>query len=121
MGSSALTCKGNTEIIVDIKGVDKKYTCNAVEGAENIDAQQCYQRAKELCDMVIARRGVDLLVEGYLNLWGGNNRKNKEFVWGATSVSDVDFKHQVYIAITLRLLTVAVAHGYIWPLIYIPI
>lgn len=93
MGSSALTCKGNTEIIVDIKGVDKKYTCNAVEGAENIDAQQCYQRAKELCDMVIARRGVDFdLVEGYLNLWGGNNRKNKEFVWGATSVSDVDFQ-----------------------------
>ena len=84
MGSSALTCKGNTEIIVDIKGVDKKYTCNAVEGAENIDAQQCYQRAKELCDMVIARRGVDFdLVEGYLNLWGGNNRKNKEFVWGS--------------------------------------
>ncbi len=43
--------------------------------------------------MVIARRGVDFdLVEGYLNLWGGNNRKNKEFVWGATSVSDVDFQ-----------------------------
>jgi hypothetical protein len=54
-GSDAAT----EEIIVDIKGVDKKYTCNAVEGAENIDAQQCYQRAKELCDMVIARRGVD--------------------------------------------------------------
>ena len=71
--------------------------------------------------MVIARRGVDFdLVEGYLNLWGGNNRKNKEFVWGATSVSDVDFQTSGYIAITLRLLTVAVAHGYIWPLIYIP-
>lgn len=28
--------------------------------------------------MVIARRGVDFdLVEGYLNLWGGNNRKTK--------------------------------------------
>lgn len=93
MGSAALSCNGNAEMIVDIKGEKKRYTCNAVDGAENIDAQACYRRAKELCDMVIARRGIDFdLVGDYLSIWGGNNRKNKEFVWGAASASDVDFQ-----------------------------
>lgn len=94
MGSTALACKGNTEIIVNIKGVDTRYTCSAVDGSENIDAQKCYQRAKELCDMVIDRRGIDFdLATEYLNLWGGNNRRNKEFVWGAASGSDIDFRN----------------------------
>lgn len=93
MGSAALSCNGNAEMIVDIKGEKKRYTCNAVDEAENIDAQACYRRAKELCDMVIARRGIDFdLVGDYLSIWGGNNRKNKEFVWGAASASDVDFQ-----------------------------
>lgn len=93
MGSAALSCNGNAEMIVDIKGEKKRYTCNAVDGAENIDAQACYRRAKELCDMVIARRGIDFdLVGDYLSIWGGNNRKNKEFVWGAANASDVDFQ-----------------------------
>lgn len=93
MGSAALSCNGNAEMIVDIKGEKKRYTCNAVDGAEKIDAQACYRRAKELCDMVIARRGIDFdLVGDYLSIWGGNNRKNKEFVWGAASASDVDFQ-----------------------------
>lgn len=93
MGAAALACKGSTEMLVDIKGETKRYTCNPVEGTEYIDAQTCYRRAKELCDMVIARRGIDFdLIGDYLSIWGGNNRKNKEFVWGITSAGDVDFQ-----------------------------
>lgn len=93
MGSAALACKGSTEMLVDIKGETKRYTCNPVEGTEDIDALTCYRRAKELCDMVIARRGIDFdLIGDYLSIWGGNNRKNKEFVWGITSAGDVDFQ-----------------------------
>lgn len=95
MGSTALTGKANIEMIIDIKGENKKYTCNAVEGSENIDPQKCYKRAKELCDMVIARRGVDFdLATDFLSLWGSNNRRNKEFVWGVSANgSDVDFQN----------------------------
>lgn len=94
MGASALACKGSTEMIVNIKGVDKRFTCSAVAGSENIDAEKCYRRAKELCDMVIERRGVDFdLVSNFLSIWGGNNKRNKEFVWGASSAGDIDFQN----------------------------
>lgn len=94
MGSSALACKGNTEIMVDIKGENKRYTCSVVDGSENMDATKCYTRAKELCDMVIARRGIDFdLATEYLALWGGNNRRNKELVWGAAAGNDVDYRN----------------------------
>lgn len=94
MGSAALSNKG-VEMIVDIKGEQKKFNCSGVEGAANIDAEQCYSRAKELCDMVIARRGTDYdLATDYLNLWGSNNRRNKEFVWGASANGgDTDFNN----------------------------
>ena len=94
MGSAALSNKG-VEMIVDIKGEQKKFNCSVVEGAANIDAEQCYSRAKELCDMVIARRGTDYdLATDYLNLWGSNNRRNKEFVWGASANGgDTDFNN----------------------------
>ncbi|MBR1400815.1 MAG: RagB/SusD family nutrient uptake outer membrane protein [Prevotella sp.] len=92
MGSTATAC-GGAEMIVDIKGKDTRFTCDKVDGSENIIAQQCYSRAKELCDMIISRRGVDFdLMPEYLKLWGSNNRRNKEFVWGAAAGGDVDFR-----------------------------
>lgn len=92
MGSAATACQG-AEMTVNIKGTDKRFTCDKVDGAENIDARQCYQRAKELCDMIIQRRGVDFdLMPEYLKIWGSNNRRNKEFVWGAAAGGDVDFR-----------------------------
>lgn len=92
MGSAALTNSG-AEMIVDIKGDKKHFTCDKVDGAENFDAQKCYTRAKELCDNVINRKGVDFdLMPNYLSIWGGNNARNKEFVWGAAAGSDVDFQ-----------------------------
>lgn len=92
MGSAALTHSG-AEMIVDVKGNKKRFTCDKVDGAENFDAKKCYTRAKELCDMVIERRGVDYdLMPNYLSLWGGNNARNKEFVWGAAAGSDVSYQ-----------------------------
>lgn len=92
MGSAALTNSG-AEMIVDIKGDKKRFTCDKVDGAENFDAQKCYTRAKELCDNVINRKGIDFdLMPNYLSIWGGNNARNKEFVWGAAAGSDVDFQ-----------------------------
>lgn len=92
MGSAALTQTG-AEMIVDIKGDKKRFTCDKVDGAENFDAQKCYARAKELCDNVINRKGVDYdLMPDYLSIWGGNNARNKEFVWGAAAGADVDFQ-----------------------------
>lgn len=92
MGSAALTNSG-AEMIVDIKGDKKRFTCDKVDGAENFDVQKCYTRAKELCDNVINRKGIDFdLMPNYLSIWGGNNARNKEFVWGAAAGSDVDFQ-----------------------------
>lgn len=92
MGAAALTNSG-AEMIVDIKGDKKRFTCDKVDGAENFDAQKCYTRAKELCDNVINRKGIDFdLMPNYLSIWGGNNARNKEFVWGAAAGSDVDFQ-----------------------------
>ena len=85
MGASALTHEG-VKMICDIKGTDTTFDCDKVAGAEGIDAEACYTRAKELCDEVIKRKGTDFdMMPNYLSLWGGNNRKNKEFVWGANS------------------------------------
>lgn len=92
MGAAALTNSG-AEMIVDIKGDKKRFTCDKVDGAENFDAQKCYTRAKELCDNIINRKGIDFdLMPDYLSIWGGNNARNKEFVWGAAAGSDVDFQ-----------------------------
>lgn len=92
MGATALTHKG-AQMICDIKGTETTFDCRPVAGSEEIDAEVCYKRAKELCDEVIARKGQDFdMMPDYLSLWGGNNRKNKEFVWGATSCSTQDFQ-----------------------------
>lgn len=94
MGSSALASRGNTEMIVDIKGVSKRYTVDKVEGAETIEAEKCYTRSKELCDIVIGRKGIDFdLASDYLSLWGSNNKRNKEFVWGAASGNEIDYRN----------------------------
>lgn len=91
MGSVALSNQG-VKMIVDIKGVDTQFDCKAVDGGSGIDAAASYRRAKELCDEVIARKGMDFdMMPDYLSLWGGNNRKNKEFVWGANSNSDTEY------------------------------
>ncbi|MCD8388533.1 MAG: RagB/SusD family nutrient uptake outer membrane protein [Bacteroidales bacterium] len=92
MGSSALS-QSKVDIFVDIKGEDTKFQCEPVAGAEDINPTECYTRVKQLCDEIIGRRGIDFdLVDEYLNIWGGNNRKNKEFVWGVNSASDVDYQ-----------------------------
>lgn len=85
MGSAALTHAG-TQIKVDIKGEEHTYTCSPVDGTSGIDAAKCYRRSKELCDEVIGRRGIDFdLMPGFRYIWGTNNARNKEFVWGAAS------------------------------------
>ena len=97
MGASALSNSG-AEMIVDIKGELKRFACSPVAGAANLNATQCYTRAKELCDQVIARKGMDYdLATDYLSLWGSNNRRNKEYVWGASANgADTDF-HNSYL------------------------
>lgn len=85
MGSIALTHSG-VQMIVDIKGENHTYTCSPVDGASEIDAEKYYRRSKELCDEVISRRGVDFdMMPGFRYIWGTNNSRNKEFVWGAAS------------------------------------
>lgn len=92
MGSQALADNG-AEMIVNIKGTDTRFNCDPVDGTSSFDATKCYQRAKELCDEIISRRGVDFdLMPNYLSIWGSNNRRNKEFIWGVAAGSDVDFR-----------------------------
>lgn len=94
MGSCALADQ-QVKMIVNIKGTDTEFTCNPVDGTSGIDANACYTRAKELCDKIISRKGVDFdLMPSYNALWGNGNRKNKEIVWGVNSSSaDQDFQN----------------------------
>jgi hypothetical protein len=93
MGSTALACNGKTEMSVDVKGTVHKYVCSAVDGSEEIDAQACYKRVKELCDQIISRKGVDFdLMPNYKSIWGAPNRRNSEFVWGVAGGKDVAYE-----------------------------
>jgi hypothetical protein len=56
------------------------------DGYAGFDANELYGEAEKLCDDIIGRRGESFdLMDGWDKLWGGNNRRNKEFVWGASS------------------------------------
>lgn len=93
MGSGSLGANG-AQMTVTVNGTDNLYTCSAtaLEGYKDIDAQNCYQRARDLCDEVISRKGIDFdLMEGFTKLWGGNNYRNKEFVWGVASNANLDY------------------------------
>lgn len=95
MGSGAVS--QSAKIKVDIKGVKETFDTDAVEGCENIDAQACYKKVKELCDEIIADRGKHFdLRPNYLSLWGEPNKRNNEFVWGITGHGDFRTEHLNY-------------------------
>lgn len=82
IGSASLASKG-VQMKTDVKGEKKTFTTKAVPGYESYDPNECYAEVKRLCDEVIARRDKEFgLQPNYQSIWGGANRKNKEFVWG---------------------------------------
>lgn len=90
MGSMALS--GDVDMNVDIKGEMKTFRTDPVAGAEDIDPVECYKNVKNICDEVIARRGIDYdLQPDFLSLWGGNNVRNKEFVWAVAGNNNDDY------------------------------
>ncbi len=63
------------------------------DGYAGFDAKALYGLAKDQCDAVIERRGIDFdLMPSISQLWGGKNFRNKEFVWGVASYNLDDFK-----------------------------
>lgn len=96
MGSAALA--GTVDITVDInKGTtsakQKTFTTSAVAGFENIDAEKCYKKVVEICDIVIARKGQEFNLRGsFKDIWGKKNARNNEFVWGVAGGDPAQFK-----------------------------
>ena len=83
----------------DAKLAWTKFTTQKVMGSqmENgyqaFDAKSLYQKAEVLCDSVINRRGLSYdLKQDWGDIWGSNNYKNNEFVWGVVSVDDARFR-----------------------------
>lgn len=90
MGSMALA--GNVNVSVDIKGNIRTIQTDPVAGAEGIDAQECYEQVKKLCTEFIDRRGQEYdLQPDFLSLWGGNNTRNREFVWAIAGNTNDDY------------------------------
>ncbi|MEG0807421.1 MAG: RagB/SusD family nutrient uptake outer membrane protein [Alistipes sp.] len=91
MGSAALA--GSVDMNVDIKGVKKTFTTDAVAGYEDVDATECYTLAKTLCDEIIERKGIEFdYMPSFKKLWGAENVRNKEFVWGITSDTQTEYQ-----------------------------
>lgn len=83
MGSTALA--GKVDMRVDVKGVDMDFSTEPVEGSGEINANACYEKVETICNEIIARRGQEFDMQpSFLMLWGGNNARNKEFVWAIT-------------------------------------
>lgn len=90
MGSIALA--GKVNMSVDIKGEMQTFKTDVVAGAEGIDAKYCYEQVRDICTEVIERRGKEFdLQPNFLSLWGGNNIRNKEFVWAVAGNSNDDY------------------------------
>lgn len=95
MGSGAVS--QSAKMKVDIKGVVETFDTDAVAGCQDIDARTCYTRVKELCDDIIAARGIHFdLRSNYLSLWGEPNKRNNEFIWGITGHNDFRTEHLNY-------------------------
>lgn len=59
------------------------------DGYAAFDAKALYALAKDQCDSVINRKGVDFdLMPNVKSLWGSTNYRNKEFVWGIAGYAD---------------------------------
>ncbi len=94
MGSGSRGANG-IEMIVPIKGTDIRYSSDreALAGYREIDAEACYRQAKELCDEILKRKGVDYdLMPAFTDVWGTVNARNKEFIWGVASSSSQDYQ-----------------------------
>ena len=90
MGSAALA--GSVDMMVDIKGSLDNFTTTAVAGFEGVDAKKCYEKVVEICDEVIARKGIDYdYMPAFNKIWGAPNFRNKEFVWGVAGNALNDF------------------------------
>lgn len=92
MGSASRGANG-AQMTVTVKGTDKTYTADteALAGYREIDAEACYRYAKEVCDEIIARRGIDFdLLPEFCDVWGTVNARNKEFIWGVASSPNKD-------------------------------
>ncbi len=64
------------------------------DGYAVFDAQELYTKAKIQCDSVISREGYPGefgLKPNWTDLWGTDNEKNSEFVWGINSYDHVDY------------------------------
>ena len=91
------TLAGNVQMNVDIKGTMTTFTTDAVSGYESIDADQCYTQVEKLCTEVIAERGTAFDLRGnFQSIWGANNVRNNEFVWGIVGHDDFKTQHLNY-------------------------
>lgn len=94
MGSGSRGANG-AEIIVPVNGEDIRYTSDseALDGYRDIDAHACYREAKNLCDTILQRKGVDFdLMPSFTDVWGTVNARNKEFIWGVASNSNTAYQ-----------------------------
>lgn len=106
MGSYSLAANG-ISMAVDVKKQDdnpdglktERMTFNsdkeATAGWASIDAADCYSKALVLCDTILGRKGVDFdLMPRFTDVWGSNNARNKELIWGVSSCTNTDYQPQ---------------------------
>lgn len=67
----------------------------ATAGYASVDAEECYSKALELCETILARKGMDFdLMPSFTKVWGSPNARNKEFIWGICSTSNASYQTQ---------------------------
>lgn len=65
------------------------------DGYSAFDADDLYDKAITLCDQVIARRGQSFdLKANWADIWGGDNYRNNEFVWGVASTEILGYMEE---------------------------
>lgn len=90
IGSSSLS--GSVNLFVNIKGEQTKIITDKVGGFDGVDSKDYYEKVKELCDEVIALRGQYFdLRSSFSSIWGNQNTRNNEFVWGVAGNNQLEF------------------------------
>lgn len=90
VASSSLA--GSVDLLVNIKGELKKIPTNKIDGFEGVDTKEYYDKVKKICDEIIAQRGsfYDLRAS-FSSIWGNQNARNNEFVWGVAGSNQLEF------------------------------
>lgn len=90
MASGALA--GTVDMDVNIKGANRSFKTKAVAGYDEFDATECYGEVIKICNEMILRRGTDYdMMTTFNKIWGADNARNKEFVWGITGNSQLEY------------------------------